>query len=65
MAAFSASGAYSGGDPSSNLAGNAYRWASGFAAVAFSVTSRRSEVVPRPRARVHHNTIGEAIKIEE
>src|SRR4029453_6047936 len=41
------------------------RWARGLAAVAFSVISRRRAVAPPPRARVHHSTIGEAIKIEE
>src|SRR5438093_13076977 len=39
--------------------------ASGLAAVAFCVISLRKELVPPPRARVHHSTIGEAIKIEE
>ena len=34
-------------------------------AVAFCVISRRNELVLPPRARVHHNTIGEAMKIEE
>ena len=43
----------------------AQRWARGLAAVAFSVISRRRAVAPPPRARVHHSTMGEAIKMEE
>jgi hypothetical protein len=37
----------------------------GFALVAAWVTSRRREAASLPLARVHHNTMGEAMKIDE
>lgn len=37
----------------------------GLAGVAFCVISRRRLLALPPRARVHHKTIGEAMKIEE
>ena len=41
------------------------RGASRPAVVVCWITSRRSALVSRPRARVHHSTIGEAMKMDE